>query len=109
MEVIKNKIDAFAIKFTIDIEGQTVGRVYLYILSNDLHKQPFGLVEDLFVDESFRSQGLGRQLIDAVINEAKIQGCYKLIGTSRHTRSEVHEWYKRLGFSDYGLEFRMDL
>ena len=73
-----------------------------------MHDKHYGLVEDLFVEESHRGSGLGRQLVQLVIEEAKKLGCYKLIGTSRNARTEVHGFYQKLGFKEYGKEFRMD-
>ena len=102
------KMDAYAIKFTFEEEGNVVGRAYLYIIHNDLHDRPYGLLEDLFVEESQRGKGLGNKLVLAVIEEARERKCTKLIGTSRYARTEVHAWYEKLGFKDYGKEFRID-
>ena len=88
--------------------GRELGHAYLYILQNDQHTEPFGLVEDVFVEEAARGQGTGRELLKALIEEAKKRGCYKLIATSRHGRDDVHAWYERLGFRDHGIEFRMN-
>lgn len=77
-------------------------------MNNNLHEEPFGLLEDVFVEEEFRGQGLGTQLTKAVIEGAKKHNCYKLICTSRHSKIEVHKLYQRLGFKNHGLEFRMD-
>ena len=91
-------------------EGVEVwGWVYLYILYNDSHQEPFGMMENLYVEEEHRNQGVGSKLMAAVIAEARKQGCYKLIGTSRHTNDKAPEFYKRFGFQNWGLEFRMDL
>ena len=97
-----------AIKFEVRQGDKTIGRVYLYIIKNDLHKQPYGLVEDLFVDETMRGQGVGRMLLEAAIAEAKKRKLYKLVITSRMARTEVHGFYERHGFKKYGWEFRMD-
>lgn len=109
MEIKKTEKQTLGIKISVEENGQELGRAWLYLVFNGLHAEPYGLVEDVFVEESARSQGLGNKLLQAVIEEAGVRGCYKLIGTSRKGRESVHEWYKRLGFSDYGLEFRMDL
>ncbi len=103
---VRNNIEA--IKLTATEDGKIAGRAFLYLIYNDLHEEPYGLLEDVFVEEAFRSRGLGTVLVKAVIEEAKARKCHKLIGTSRHSRTEVHEWYKKIGFADYGLEFRMD-
>ena len=81
----------------------------MYILKNDLHEEPFGLIEDVFVNEDFRSRGFGKFLICKAIRIAAEHHCYKVIATSREERGEVHKLYKRLGFEKYGIEFRVNL
>ncbi len=95
-------------KFTITENDKDVARAYLYFIKNDLHKEPFGLLEDVFVEEQSRGQGYGSQLVNKVIEEAKKHGCYKIICTSRTSKPKVHELYKKLGFKEHGLEFRID-
>lgn len=98
-----------AVKLTIEDAGGTIGHAYLYLIQNDLHAEPYGLLEDVFIEESHRGKGYGSKLVEAIIAEAKAHGCYKLIGTTRHERKDVHAFYERLGFKNHGLEFRMDL
>ena len=98
-----------AVKVIAEKDGNTLGRVYLYFIYNDLHKEPYGLLEDLYVEPDYRKQGLGGDLTKKAIEIAKEKGCYKILGTSRYARKEVHRFYKRLGFEDYGIEFRMEL
>ncbi len=98
-----------AIKFEVKDGRKTIGRAYLYIIKNDLHKKPYGLLEDLFVEEAYRKQGLGTKLLIKVISEAKKRKLYKLIGTSRTSRMKAHKFYEKYGFKKYGYEFRMNL
>ena len=108
MNIQQQDVEAHGIRFVVE-EGQSeVARAYLYLMHNDLHDEPFGLLEDVYVDESQRGQGLGTQLVEAVVAAAKEAGCYKLIATSRHARPRVHELYERLGFENHGIEFRMN-
>jgi len=109
MNLTQHSTKSEAVKFEMRDDEKVVGRAYLYLIKNDLHDGPYGLLEDLFVEEEYRKHGIGGQLVKAVIEEAKKLGCYKLVGTSRNSRAEVHEFYKKLGFSEYGKEFRMDL
>src|SRR5581483_9973535 len=89
------------------VEGsKKVGRAFLYLIYNDLHKRPYGLMEDVFVDEAMRGQGLGTKLVKEIINLAKKHQCYKLIATSRTSRPKVHKLYSRFGFQRHGVEFR---
>ncbi len=109
MEITTSKINTSAgMKIEAKENGKVLGWAYLYIMHNDLHKEPFGFMENVFVLEEHRSKGIGKQLIERLIEEAKNQNCYKLIGTSRHERPEVHAIYEKFGFQDRGKEFRMD-
>lgn len=108
MEIKKKAIKGKGIKFFIEVDRKEVGRAFLYILHNDLHEKPLGFLEDVYVNENLRGQGIGTKLLDKVINEARANGCYKIVATSRHSRPEVHKLYERIGFKDQGVEFRLD-
>jgi GNAT superfamily N-acetyltransferase len=108
VNVTREKLAAQGIRFSARLDGVEVARAYLYLMRNDLHRKPFGLMEDVFVDESQRGEGLGTKLVNEVISAAKENGCYKLVATSRDSRPKVHELYRRLGFTDHGREFRID-
>ena len=99
---------AEGIRFSVEAETGEIARAYLYIMHNDLHEEPFGLLEDVYVDESQRGAGIGTRLVRAVIDVARETNCCKLIATSRASRPKVHEFCERLGFRNYGVEFRMD-
>jgi len=90
-------------------ENEEVGHVYLYLLKNDLNDWPLAVLEDLFVKEEFRRDGMGSDLVKFAIMEAKRYNCYKIIATSRNEREDVHKFYEKLGFEKYGFEFRMNL
>lgn len=109
MRVDRQDRPAVGIRFSISNEGREVGPAYLYIMTNDLHEAPFGLLEDVYVGESRRGSGLGTALVKEVVATATAQGCYKLIATSRTARPKVHELYERLGFTKHGVEFPWDL
>ena len=96
-------------KITISENGQEIARASIFLIKNGLHNEPYALLEDVFVQEQFRSQGYGIKVVKAAIEEAKKESCYKIIGTSRYGREKVHEFYKKLGFQDYGKEFRLDM
>lgn len=108
---IKKEIEkkSYAVKFVAEIDGKAIGRAYLYFIYNGLHEKPYGLMEDVFVEEEYRGRGIGTQLVQTVIAEAKARGCYKLIGQSRYGREKVHELYQKLGFEDHGKNFRINL
>jgi len=108
MKIKKKEMEVKGIRFSTEVDGKEVARAFLYILFNDLHEEPFGFLEDVHVDKSQRRKGIATQLLNQVINDAKKRGCYKIVATSRHARPEVHRLYKRIGFKDQGIEFRLD-
>lgn len=108
MEIIQKEVTGSGVRFSVQEEGREIGHAYLYILTNDLHRRPFGFMEDVEVEPEHRKEGIGSQLVKMVVETAKERGCYKLVATSRHERPKVHELYERLGFRDHGVEFRVD-
>ena len=108
MNINTEAITARGIKFSLVECDREVATAYLYLMHNNLHQEPFGLLEDVYVDESQRGKGLGTKLVQQAIATAQEQGCYKLIAISRTSRPKVHQLYKRLGFQERGIEFRID-
>lgn len=108
MDVNRKKLAAQDIRFSVSPDGVEVARAYLYLMHNDLLQEPFGLMEEVYVDESQRGGGLGTRLVNEIVAAAKEEGCYKLIATSRDSGPKVHDLYRRLGLSDHGREFRID-
>jgi len=108
LKIESSKVSCLGIKFSIKQGDKEIARAFLYIMHNDLHNAPFGLMEDVFVESGLRGLGIGMELIKKIIEAAKEHGCYKLIAASRHSRHKVHKLYKKLGFSNHGVEFRIN-
>lgn len=109
MKINETVLDEVAgYKYEAVDDGVVLGRATLYVMHNDLHTRPFGLLEDVFVDSNTRGKGIGTQLTQHVIKQAEIKNCYKLICTSRYSKPKVHQLYERIGFEDHGKEFRID-
>ncbi len=109
MTITREEINGRGIKFILKSEEKIIGRAYLYILHNDLHQDPFGFIEDVFVEDEYRGQGLGTKMINQILDKARELGCYKTIMTSRYSNEKVHKLYASLGFEDRGKEFRLNL
>jgi GNAT superfamily N-acetyltransferase len=109
METKKTNLEFSGTKLVIEEENQEVARISIVYIKNDLHNEPYALIEDLYVKEAYRGKGYARQLFEEAIEEAKNSGSYKIVATSRYSREKVHDFYIRLGFKDYGKEFRLDL
>ncbi|KAF9288810.1 hypothetical protein BGZ68_010544 [Mortierella alpina] len=57
----------------------------------------------LSIDPDYQSKGLGRKMVEAALNYAKeTLGRKQAVVTVLFQRPELSNWYKRLGFIDYG-------
>ena len=106
--VQSHPITGTGFKYEYSKDGLVLGRASLYIMTNDLHSRPFGLLEDVYISSACRGEGIGTMLTERIIDKAKELNCYKLICTSRYSKPRVHALYERLGFKDHGKEFRID-
>lgn len=89
-------------------EQKIVGMATLYRIER--LDRTIGRVEDVVVDASTRGQGVGRGLMEHVIEEAKKQGIGRLFLTSRPERVEANQLYQKVGFVKYETNpYKMDL
>ena len=95
--------------YEFDEKGNTIGRGHIVLIYNNLHTEPYALIEDIWVEESYRNKGIGKNIVSRLIDQARDSGCYKIIATSRFLRENVHRFYEDLGFEKWGYEFRIDL
>lgn len=109
MKLELKSIPEESLQLSLKEDNKDIARLRIYFIYNDLHQEPYALIEDLFVQEEYRGKHCGTSLIQAAIEEAKKKKCYKIVATSRYSRENVHQFYQKLGFKDYGKEFRMDL
>jgi ribosomal protein S18 acetylase RimI-like enzyme len=92
-----------------DGEGTVVGCLQLCILPG-LSSQGAsrGLIEDVRVAAHCRSHGIGEQLVQWALGQARAQGCKLVELLTHHTRSDAQRFYERLGFarSHVGMTIR---
>jgi len=98
-----------AIRLVLNLGEKEIGHAWLHILKNNKRQNPYGFLEDVFVDPEYRGRNLGKQLVEATIERAYSEGCYKFIATTRNSKKRVQQWYIELGLKDWGKEFRLDL
>lgn len=62
---------------------------------------PEGFISELFVGESTRGQGVGAQLLDTVIAEARQRGCARLeLINMKHRDSYLRGFYSKQGWEE---------
>lgn len=66
-------------------------------------------IENVRVDSSIRSQGLGQQMIEWAIARAQERDCTVFQLSSNNARERAHAFYKRLGFKQSHTGFKLAL
>ena len=66
-------------------------------------------MDDLYVVESFRGQGVGSRLLEAVIQLAKDAGCYKVKWQVSKWNESGIQYYKKMGATIDEVDINCDL
>lgn len=77
--------------------GRIAGWIGVYVF-RAIELEPFVEISGLVVDESMRSQGIGKALLSAAEGWARERGFNGLAVRSNVTRERAHAFYKRNGF-----------
>ncbi|MCB9418283.1 MAG: GNAT family N-acetyltransferase [Ardenticatenaceae bacterium] len=81
--------------------GRVVGYTAVHWLPYLFMTGPEGFVSELFVRETVRGQGVGRQLLAAVETEARQRGCTRLsLLNGRHRESYQRQFYEKMGWEE---------
>lgn len=61
--------------------------------------QPVARITSLVVDQNHQGQGVGKLLLIAAEEHARVQGCYKVELTSGTQRTDAHRFYIKQGYA----------
>jgi GNAT superfamily N-acetyltransferase len=90
-------------------DGDAVVAVAGYRFMEMLYAGKTLYVDDLNTDETSRSRGHGKMLMDWLKREAKDRGCVQLQLDSGVQREQTHRFYFREGLTINCYHFRVDL
>ena len=91
-------------------DADVVGTYALLVMHNLAHRDaPSAVVEDVVVAADRKGKGIGRQMMDHAVQQAREAGCYKLALSSNRKRADAHAFYESLGFAQHGLSFSIEL
>ena len=96
--------------YVAELDGEAVGMAWIAVF--DRIPQPrdvvrlAGNVQSVYVLDDLRNRGIGRALVEAVIEEARVQTVGYLIV---HPSQRAYSLYERLGFSRTDALLYMDL
>jgi GNAT superfamily N-acetyltransferase len=89
-----------------ECEGQLVSTCTLAIIPNLTRRgRQYGLIEVVATLAPFRRRGFGSAVLNAALETAWRQNCYKVMLQSGKLNLQAHEFYKAIGFVDSKLGF----
>lgn len=118
LAVFENYIDSFAITPEIVRESgfrksppdfycivaehndKIAGMLVYYFLPYTAQNRPSIYMKELFVDENYRGQKIGQQLMEALRKEAEINNCKIIKWTVAPWNSAGQKFYERLGATE---------
>jgi GNAT superfamily N-acetyltransferase len=93
-----------------EMAGQVIGVCQLIVFR---HFQSRGSlcaeIESVHVHPDQRGKGIGHILMEAAIDRAREQGCYRVQLTSNLARADAHRFYEALGFSPSHRGYKLAL
>ncbi len=91
----------------LEREGKILGTGTLFLQLNISHGgKPVAHIENIVVDSAHRKEGVGRKIIDFLVEKAKEKGAYKIILACK---KENIPFYEKSGFKEFSVEMRLDL
>lgn len=82
-----------------EVNGEVAGTLHVLIFRHLGHGlRPVAIIENVVVGSQFRSQGIGKRMIEAAGRIARANRCYKMSLTSNRARRRAHRFYERIGW-----------
>ena len=93
-----------------ELDGEVIGTLQLTFTPSLSHQgSKRCTVESVRVDEKFRGQGFGREMMRWAIERAKEMGCASMQLTTHEDRPDAHRFYESLGFSSTHVGMKLKI
>lgn len=89
-------------------EGTPIGLATVHLRHTMNHEAPIAQLTLLVVDETYRSHGVGRALVEAAEQWARAQGSHRIVVTTALHRAGAHAFYERVGYQHTGRRYGKD-
>lgn len=76
-----------------------------YWIGTKLYSGKYLEMDNVVIDENYRSKGIGKLLCDWCINKAKENNCKKVMLDAYLENEKAHKFYEREGFIKRGYHF----
>jgi GNAT superfamily N-acetyltransferase len=100
--------DRNARAFVASSGDTVVGMTTIHLRDTLNHSSPIAQITLLVVDESTRSRGAGRALVEAAEAWAQSRGAKRVAVTTALNRTGAHAFYERLGYEHTGRRYAKD-
>lgn len=86
--------------FVLRVDGKVAGMANALFTISTAEGGRALLLEDVIVNRDYRGRGLGRQLVEHVLNWAKLRGIVRITLLADRDNQAALDFYHRLGFGD---------
>ncbi|WP_373514307.1 GNAT family N-acetyltransferase [Persicitalea sp.] len=95
---LTNLVNRNVLYLIAESAGQPVGMASCHVQLLLHHAAPIAEIQEMYIDPSARSQGIGKRFIKAILEFAFTCGATQIEVTSNLTRHDTHRFYEREGF-----------
>lgn len=93
-----------------EMDGEIVGTLQItFTPSISFQGGKRATVESVRVDEKYRGQGIGKELMKWAIERAREENCVSMQLTTNIERTDAHRFYENLGFKKSHLGMKLNL
>jgi ribosomal-protein-alanine N-acetyltransferase len=85
-----------AVPLVAKFDDQVVGYTCLWVILDELQ------IGNIAVEKDFRKKGIGKKLMDQILEEAENNGCHRITLDVRESNLDAIELYKKFGFQKIG-------
>jgi len=109
--VYKANLDAGSCVYIVEYAQKPAGFINIRIKPVLHHAGKVAEIEEFYIDDEFRSTGIGSKVMDHFIGTLKEENIVSLELVSNVRREKAHKFYEKNGFikSHFGFTFKMTL
>lgn len=86
--------------FVCEVDGAVCGTAFLTLCLDAMFgNQPYGVLENVVVEEARRGKGIGARLFAHAEEVCRIRDCSKIMLLSTASRESAHRFFEQQGFS----------
>jgi GNAT superfamily N-acetyltransferase len=89
--------------FVLRVDGKVAGMANALFTISTAEGGRALLLEDVIVNRDYRGRGFGRQLVEYVLNWAKLRGIVRITLLADRDNRSALDFYHRLGFGDSNM------